>query len=127
MPWALLLRLLSGVLVWRLASARSRAAAGGAPGGGALQIPMAARVRDAREVASLVSRLAVVAGFGLATGLCFTAGTSSVVLSPRWLGAVLLAAAVVFAVLTVREARVARALVTTRRLRRRDRRLRQEL
>ncbi len=88
---------------------------------------MAQRVRQARELGSLLSRLLVTAGFGLATALCLAGGTSSALLSPRWLGGVLLAAGVTFAVLTFREARLARAIVTERRLRRRDRRLRAEL
>jgi hypothetical protein len=130
MPWSLLVRLLSGLLFWRLATARRRARTGGAtsgPVGTSSRTPMAQRVREAREAASLLSRLAVVTGFAVATALCLAGGTSSVVLSPRWLGGVLLAAAVFFGVLTVREARLARAVVMTRRLRRRDRRLRSEL
>ncbi len=87
---------------------------------------VARRVRDAREAATLSSRLAVTAGFGVATALCVAAGTTTAVLSPRWLGGVLLAVGVVFAVLTLREARLARRLVATRRLRRRDQRLRSE-
>jgi hypothetical protein len=129
MPWTLLIRLLSGLLFWRLA-ARRRAGTGGATASGApraARTPVAERVRDAREAASLLSRLTIVAGFALATALCLAGGTSSVVLSPRWLGGVLLAAALFFGVLTFREARLARALVNTRRLRRRDRRLRGEL
>ena len=126
MPWALVLRVLSGLLFWRFVAARRRAAAG--PVGGRRPGPaVAERVRNAREAASLVSRLAVVAGFATATALCLAAGTSSVVLSPRWLGGVLLAGAAVFGVLTIREARLARAIVTLRRLRRRDRRLRSEV
>jgi hypothetical protein len=128
MPWSLLIRLLSGVLFWRLAGARRRAAAGQAAGRAAASSPaLRRRIRHARETASLLSHLAVVAGFGLATALCLAGGTSSVVLSPRWLGAVLLAAGAFFAVLTFREARLARAIVRTRRLRRRDQQLRSEL
>lgn len=85
------------------------------------------RLREARETASLLSRLAIVAGFALATSLCLAAGTTTVVLSPRWLGGTLLVIAVGFAVLTVREARLARAIVQARRLRRRDRRVRDEV
>jgi hypothetical protein len=88
---------------------------------------MRRRIRDARETASLLSRLVVVAGFGLATALCLAGGTSSVVLSPRWLGVVLLVIGAGFAVLTFREARLARAIVRTRRLRRRDQQLRREV
>ncbi len=127
MPWSLLIRLLSGVLFWRLVTSRRRAAAARSPGASTARTPVTLRVRQLRETASLVSRLAVVAGFGIATALCIAGGTSSVVLSPRWLGGVLLAAGLFFAVLTVREARLARALVATRRLRERDQRLRSEL
>jgi hypothetical protein len=135
MPWTLLIRLLSGVLFWRVAGARRRAAAGqaasraaGRAAGRAATSPaMRRRIRDARETASLLSRLVVVSGFGLATALCLAGGTSSVVLSPRWLGVVLLVLGAGFAVLTFREARLARAIVRTRRLRRRDQQLRSEV
>jgi hypothetical protein len=128
MPWSLLVRLLSGLLFWRLAGARRRAAARRAFGSAAARTPaVARRIRDAQETASLFSRLVVVTGFGIATALCLAGGTSSVVLSPRWLGGVLLALGLGFAVLTMREAKMARMLVNTRRLRRRDQRLRKEL
>ncbi|HEY8674396.1 MAG TPA: hypothetical protein VIO13_00300 [Candidatus Dormibacteraeota bacterium] len=132
MPWSLLIRLLSGVLFWRLAGARRRAAAGQAAGRAAGRAAASSpalrrRLREARETASLLSRLAVTFGFGLATSLCLAGGTSSVLLSPRWLGGVLLAVGAGFAVLTFREARLARAIVRTRRLRRRDQQLRNEL
>jgi hypothetical protein len=71
--------------------------------------------------------VAVVFGFALATALCLAGGTSSVVLSPRWLGGVLLALGVGFAILTFREARLARAIVRIRRLRRRGQELRREV
>ncbi len=128
MPWSLLIRLLSGFLFWRLLGNRRRTAArrtfGAATGGNPA---VAQRVRDARDAASLLSRIAVASGFGIAAALCLAGGTSSVILSPRWLGGVLLAVGVVFAVLAIREALVARRLVATRRLRRRDQRLRSEL
>jgi hypothetical protein len=132
MPWSLLIRVLTGVLFWRLAGARRRAAAGQAAGRAAGRVAanspeLRRRVREARETASLLSRVAVVFGFALATALCLAGGTSSVVLSPRWLGGVLLAVGAGFAFLTVREARLARALVRTRRLRRRDQHLRSEV
>jgi hypothetical protein len=131
MPWSLLIRLLSGVLFWRLAGARRRAAAGQAAGraaGRAANSPaVRRRIREVRETASLASHLAVVFGFALATSLCIAGGTSSVILSPRWLGGVLLAVGAGFATLTLREARLARAIVRTRRLRRRDQQLRREV
>ncbi|MGH7721552.1 MAG: hypothetical protein ACRENL_01785 [Candidatus Dormibacteria bacterium] len=132
MPWSLLIRLLSGVLFWRLAGARRRAAAGQgaarAAGRAAASSPaLQRRIRHARETASLLSRVVLASGFGVATALCLAGGTSTVVLAPRWLGAVLLAAGVVFAVLTLREARLARAIVRSRRLRRRDQQLRREV
>lgn len=132
MPWTLLIRILTGVFFWRLAGARRRAAAAQAAGrtagrAAASSPAMRRRISEARETASLASRLLVTAGFAIATALCLSGGTSSVILSPRWLGAVLLAAGVVFAVLTVREARLARRLVRVRRLRRRDRALRGEV
>jgi hypothetical protein len=128
MPWSIIVRLLSGLLFWRLMGNRRRTATRRAVGSTAARNPaLARRVRDAREAASLLSRLVVATGFGIATALCLAGGTSSVVLSPRWLGGVLLALGAFFAVLTYREARSARRLVATRRLRRRDQRLREEL
>jgi hypothetical protein len=132
MPWSLLIRLLTGVLFWRLAGARRRAAAGQAAGRAARRVAanspeLRRRIREARETASLLSRVVVVFGFALATALCLAGGTSSVVLSPRWLGGVLLALGVGFAILTFREAGLARAIVRTRRLRRRGQELRREV
>jgi hypothetical protein len=128
MPWSLLIRLLSGFIFWRLLGNRRRSATQRAFGAASARSPaVARRVRDARDAASLLSRLVVATGFGVATALCLAGGTSSVVLSPRWLGGVLLAMGVLFAVLTVREARLARRLVAARRLRRRDQRLRSEI
>jgi hypothetical protein len=132
MPWTLLIRILTGVFFWRLAGARRRAAAARAAGrtagrAAASSPAMRRRIREAREAASLASRLFVTVGFAVATALCLAGGTSSVVLTPRWLGGVLLAVGLVFAVLTVREARLARRLVKVRRLRRRDRELRGEV
>jgi hypothetical protein len=128
MPWSIIIRLLSGLLFWRLMGNRRRTATRRTFGSTAAGNPaLARRVRDAREAAALLSRLAVATGFGIATALCLAGGTSSVVLSPRWLGGVLLALGAFFAVLTVREARSARRVVATRRLRRRDQRVRGEL
>jgi hypothetical protein len=132
MPWTLLIRILTGVFFWRLAGARRRAAAAQAAGrtagrAAATSPAMRRRIREVRETASLASRLFITFGFGIATALCLAGGTSSVVLSPRWLGAVLLAAGVFFAVLTFREATLARRLVKVRRLRRRDRALLDEV
>jgi hypothetical protein len=127
-PWSLLIRLASVFFFWRLAGARRRAAAGRAFGSAAAASPaFGRRIRDARETASLLSRVLIVVGFAAATLLCFAGGFSSVVLTPRWLGGVLLAVGAVFAVLTIRELRLARALVAVRRLRRRDERLRSEV
>ncbi|HEY7926271.1 MAG TPA: hypothetical protein VIG86_02490 [Candidatus Dormibacteraeota bacterium] len=132
MPWTLLIRILTGVLFWRLAGARRRAAAAQAAGrtagrAAASSPAMRRRVREARETASLASRVLITVGFGTATALCLAGGTSSVVLSPRWIGGVLLGVGFFFAVLTIREARLARRLVKVRRLRRRDRELRGEI
>ncbi|MBJ7593715.1 MAG: hypothetical protein JF886_02450 [Candidatus Dormibacteraeota bacterium] len=128
MPWSLLIRLLSGFVFWRLLGNRRRTAAQRAFGSATARNPaVAQRVRDARDAATLLSRLVVATTFGIATALCLAGGTSSVVLSPRWLGGVLLAMGVLFAMLTIREARLARRLVAMRRLRRRDNRLREEV
>ena len=128
MPWSLLIRLLSGFVFWRLLGNRRRTAAQRAFGSATARNPdIARRVRDARDAASLLSRVVVASTFGIATMLCIAGGTSSAVLSPRWLGGVLLAMGVLFGVLTIREARLARRLVAARRLRRRDQRLRSEI
>jgi hypothetical protein len=128
MPWSLLIRFLSGFIFWRLLGNRRRSAARRAYGSAAARNPaIAQRIRDARDAASLLTRLAVATGFGVATALCLAGGTSSVVLSPRWLGAVLLALGAGFGYLTVREALLARRLVATRKLRRRDQKLRSEI
>jgi hypothetical protein len=132
MPWTLLIRILTGVFFWKLVGARRRAAAAQAAGrtagrAAASSPAMRRRIREARETASLASRLLITFGFGIATALCLAGGTSSVVLSPRWIGAVLLAVGLFFAVLTIREAGLARRLVRVRRLRRRDRQLLDEV
>lgn len=126
MPWGLLARLASMLVIARLASSRRRQTAAARAGGRVYASSPAVRrtVRNARETAGLLWRLVVALVFGIATSLCIAAGTSSAVLSPKWLGAVLLAVGVVFAVLTIREALTARTLVTQRRLRRRDARVR---
>lgn len=126
MPWTLLMRLLTGVFLTRLARSQRR---GGAAA--AFRMPsgptMRARARDVRDTASLATRVVTALVFGVATVVVATAGTSTAVLSPRWLGAALLVVAAIFAALTIREARAARALVRSRRLRRRDRQLRREV
>jgi Zn-dependent membrane protease YugP len=129
MPWTLLLRLVTGLFFWRLMGARRRQAAmrAGSRAAAAARPEWGRRVRDARDAASLVSRVVVTTGFGLATALCLAGGTSSTALGPRWLGITLLAIALVFGVLTVREALVARAMVRARRLRQRDQRVRTEV
>ena len=130
MPWQLLFRLLSGLFLWRAAARRRAAAVPGAraaPGSAGTGAVVQRRLRDIRETASLASRLVVVVGFAAATALCLAGGTSSVVLSPRWLGGVLLGVGAFFAVMTLREARLARRLVAMRRLRRRDQVLRREV
>lgn len=129
MPWTLLFRLASGLLVWRLMGARRRQAAVqvGGRAAAAARPEWGRRARDAREAATLLSRLVVTAGFGLATSLCIAAGTTTSALGPRWLGGVLLAVGLGFALLTMREALVARTMVRERRLRRRDQRVRTEV
>lgn len=84
-------------------------------------------VRNARESASLAWHLVVAVVFAIAMSLCIAAGLSSAVLSPKWLGGILLGIGVVFAIFAVHEALLARTLVSQRRLRRRDARLRGEV
>ncbi|MHB8717965.1 MAG: hypothetical protein ACYDAC_03610 [Candidatus Dormibacteria bacterium] len=128
MPWGLLTRLASMLVVARVVrSRRQRRGVGKGARFAASGAPVQRAWRNAQEAAGLAWRLVVTALFAVAASLCLAAGTSSVVLSPAWLGIVLLVFAAGFAVLALREALGARAVVRRRRLRRRDARVRGEL
>ena len=97
------------------------------PGAAADQVRAAVRARLAgpTEVALVMLRLFEVVVLGAAVTVLVTAGTTSAVLTPRWVGGVLLGLALVIAVFTIREVRIARRMVTARRRRRAQDLLRQ--
>lgn len=114
MPWANLFRLFATFALVRWIRNRQR-------GGGPTAHPprnLGAQIAAVREGASLLTQAVVTAGLLLAAALLATAGTSSAVLSPRWLGGVLLGLALVFAILGLLEARRLRRAVLVRRHRR---------
>lgn len=77
------------------------------------------RVPDAIEGVRLAALALAMLAFGAAALVLTSAGTTLTVLSPRWLGIVMLAAAALFAAGAVREARWLRRGVALRRRRRR--------
>jgi hypothetical protein len=105
MPWAILIRLVArlaaGLFLWRLATRRRRAYAGGQGVPGATP----AHHIDP-QAAMLAVRTSLSLGWrALITGICVAAaavlgvaGVTIVVLTPRWLGAILLAAGLAAAV-----------------------------
>jgi hypothetical protein len=132
MPWAILIRLVArlaaGLFLWRLATRRRRAyaASQGAPGA----TPPARHI-DPRA-AMMAVRTSVSLGWrALITGVCVAAaavlgvaGVTIVVLTPRWLGAILLAGGVAAAVAAWFEGRLLFVSIRERSRRRRDERLR---
>src|ERR1039457_2292889 len=101
MPWAiviqLLARLAASLFFWRLATSRRRAFAGGQPVPGATpkaRIDAEAAVMAVRASILLTWRALLTAVFLTATAVLMVAGVTIVILSPRWLGAILLAGAV---------------------------------
>jgi hypothetical protein len=129
MPVSLLIRwivrLAVGLLVWRTATARraARAPAGGPPVAGEkprTRIDARAAATAIREAASLGWRAISFAVFLVAAVVLVTAGTTSTVLSPRWLGGVLLGLAVLALVGAALEARMVVRLLRARRRRHHD-------
>jgi hypothetical protein len=106
MPWAILIRLVArlaaGLFLWRLATRRRRAYAGGQGTPGAT--PRAHHIDP--QAAMMAVRTSVSLSWrALLTGVCVAAaavlgvaGVTIVVLTPRWLGAILLAVGVAAAV-----------------------------
>jgi hypothetical protein len=132
-PWALLIRMFAriaaGLFLWRVATARRgayRTAPNGAPVG-APPPPARLRGRGAaaaiREGAVLGWRAVSLVAFIVAAVVLVTAGSTLTVLTPRWLGGVLLGLAVVSIVAAFLEARVVYRLLAVRRQRRRQERL----
>lgn len=135
MPWTLLVRwlvrVLASMLVWRLASSRRAANTGRVP---PLRRPPDGRRLDPREAAativhraSLGWRAITAAVFVAAAIVLATAGLTTTVLGPRWLGVVLLALAVAALAATAAEVRLMIRLVRERRRRRHDQALRSQL
>ncbi|TMC51093.1 MAG: hypothetical protein E6J14_01245 [Chloroflexi bacterium] len=145
MPFGVLARLLTRLLMlgalgalrrrttpgapppWRTPGTGPASAPPSSPGAAADQVRAAVRARLAgpTEVALVMLRLFEVVVLGAAVTVLVTAGTTSAVLTPRWVGGVLLGLALVIAVFTIREVRIARRMVTARRRRRAQDRLRQ--
>lgn len=131
MPWAIVIRLLArlaaSLFFWRIATGRRRAFAGGQPVPGAnpkAHIDAQAAVMAVRASILLTWRAFLTAVFLAATAVLAVAGVTIVILSPRWLGAILLAAAVAAGFATWFEGRVLVVALRMRSRRRRDERLR---
>jgi hypothetical protein len=132
MPWAILIRLLArlaaGLFFWRLATRRRRAYAGGHGTPGATPQP---RHIDAQAAMMAVRTSVSLTWRALLTGVCAAAaavlgvaGVTIIVLTPRWLGAILLAVGIAAAVAAWFEGRLLFVALRARSRRRRDERLR---
>jgi len=131
MPWVLLLRwivrIAAGLLFWRLATARRRAYANGAPpqrAAGTRSVDGQAVAQAIREGVSIGWHVAAVAVLAVFASVLITAGVATAVLSPRWLGGVLLGLAVIAVLALGAEARVLWQEIAARRRRRHDEALR---
>ena len=135
MPWALLIRAIARVaaalFVWRLATSRRgpyRTAGGGAarpvaPASRPSRLRGRGTAAAIREGALAGWRVASFAAFLIAAIVLITAGATLSVLSPRWLGGVLLGLALLALAAAFLEARMVFALLAARRRRRHDERL----
>jgi hypothetical protein len=131
MPWAIVIRLLArlaaSLFFWRIATNRRRAFAGGQPVPGATpkaRLDAQAAVIAVRNSILFTWRALLTVVFLTATTLLLVAGLTIVVLTPRWLGAILLAGALGTGWATWFEGRVLVVAVRMRNRRRRDERLR---
>jgi hypothetical protein len=131
MPWAIVIRLLArlaaSLFFWRIATSRRRAYAGGQPLPGAApkaRIDAQAAVMAVRNSILLTWRALLAVTFLAATAVLVVAGVTIAILTPRWLGALLLAAAVATGAAAWFEGRVLLVALRMRRLRRRDERVR---
>jgi protein-S-isoprenylcysteine O-methyltransferase Ste14 len=131
MPWVLLLRwilrIAAGLFFWRMVTSRRRAYVNGTPP----QRNAAARNVDSRAVAQAIREgvsigwhVAAVAVLTVFASVLVTAGVATAVLSPRWLGGVLLGLAVVAVLALSAEGRVLGHEIAARRRRRHDEELR---
>ena len=131
MPWAIVIRLLArlaaSLFFWRIATSRRRAYAGGQAVPGATpkaRIDAQAAVMALRTSILLTWRALLAVAFLAATAVLGVAGVTIVVLGPRWLGALLLAGALVTGWTTWFEGSVLVMALRMRNRRRRDERLR---
>jgi hypothetical protein len=132
MPWAILIRLVArlaaGLFLWRLATRRRGAFAGGRGVPGATprvpHIDPQAAMTAVRTSVSLSWRVLITGVCVAAAAVSGVAGVTIVVLTPRWLGAILLAAGVAAAVAAWFEGRLLFVALRERSRRRRDERLR---
>jgi hypothetical protein len=135
MPWVLLLRwvvrLAAGLFFWRVVTARRNAYATGTPPvrgpAAARRINTRAAALAIREGVSLGWRAVTAATLLVVASLLIDAGISLVVLSPRWLGAVLLGLAVIVVAALYVEARALWRIIARRRRRHHDELLRREI
>jgi len=131
LPWAIVIRLLArlaaSLFFWRLATGRRRAFAGGQAAPGATpkaRIDAEAAVMAVRASILLTWRALLAATFLTATAVLLVAGITIAILTPRWLGAILLAVALATGAATWFEGRVLVVALRMRNRRRRDERLR---
>ena len=131
MPWAIVIRLLArlaaSLFFWRIATSRRRAFAGGQAVPGATpkaRLDAQAAVMAVRTSILLTWRALLTATFLASTVVLLVAGVTIVVLTPRWLGAILLAVGVAAAVAAWFEGRLLFVALRERSRRRRDERLR---
>jgi hypothetical protein len=131
MPWAIVIRLLArlaaSLFFWRIATSRRRAYAGGQAVPGATpkaRLDAQAAVMAVRRSILLTWRALLTVTFLAATAVLAVAGVTIVILTPRWLGALLLAGAVATGGATWFEGCVLVVALRMRNLRRRDERLR---
>ena len=134
MPWVLILRwvvrVATGLIFWRVATSRRRPYTTPASPGRTTQsrrVDRRAAVLRIREGVSLGWRAVTTLTLAIFMSLLVDAGVSLVVLSPRWLGGLLLGLAVIAAVALYVESRSLWAALRERRRRVHDDRLRHEL
>ena len=131
MPWAIVIRLVArlaaSLFFWRIATSRRRAFAGGQgvpPAAPKARLDAQAAIMAVRNSILLTWRALMAAVFLAATAVLVVAGVTIAILTPRWLGALLLAGAVAAGAAAWFEGRVVIVAMGMRRRRRRDERLR---
>ncbi len=132
MPWAIAIRLIArlaaSLLFWRIATNRRRAFANGQGAPGATpkprQLDAQAAVMAVRNSVLLTWRALVTGTLLAVTAVTALAGVTILILTPRWLGALLMVVAIAAGYATWFEGRVLFMAVKMRSRRRRDDRLR---